>query len=47
MEALLVLCLFLLLPLLAARFGRDSREQQVSAEETFARHGFAWHGDRA
>jgi hypothetical protein len=48
MDALLVLSLFLLLALLAARFGHDSREHLTSAEETFARQGFlkAWHGDQ-
>jgi hypothetical protein len=42
MEALFVLGLFALLPLLAARFGYDSREHSASAEEAFARRGFVW-----
>jgi hypothetical protein len=46
MEALLVLGLFLVLALLTARFGHDSREHPASAEEALARRGFAWHGDR-
>jgi hypothetical protein len=46
MDALLVLSLFLVLALLAARFGHDSREHVASSEEAFARQGFAWHGDR-
>ena len=46
MDALLVLCLFLLLALLAARFGHDSREQLASSEEALARQGFVWHGDQ-
>jgi hypothetical protein len=46
MDALLVLSLFLLLALLAARFGHDSREHLASTEETFAHQGFAWHADR-
>jgi hypothetical protein len=46
MDALLVLSLFLLLALLAARFGHDSREQLASTEEAFARQGFAWQGER-
>ena len=46
MEALLIVGLLLALAILAARFGHDSREQLASAEEVFARQGFAWHGDR-
>ena len=46
MEALLILSLFVALALLAARFGRDSREHPASAEEALARQGFAWHRDR-
>jgi len=46
MDALLVFTLFLILALLAARFGHDSREKMASSEEAFARRGFAWHGDR-
>ena len=46
MDALLILSLFLVLALLAARFGHDSREQLASSEEAFARQGFAWHGDQ-
>ena len=47
MEALLILSLFIALALLAARFGHDSREHHpASVEETLARQGFAWHGDR-
>jgi hypothetical protein len=46
MEALVILSLFLVLALLAARFGHDSREQLASAEEALARQGFAWE-DRA
>jgi hypothetical protein len=46
MDALLVFTLFLILALLAARFGHDSREKLASSEEAFARRGFAWHGDR-
>ena len=44
MDALLVFSLFLLLALLATRFGHDSREQLAPNEEAFARHGFAWQG---
>jgi hypothetical protein len=47
MDALLVLSLFLVLALLAARFGHDSRERLASSEEALARQGFAWHGDRS
>jgi hypothetical protein len=47
MEALLILSLFLVLALLAARFGHDSREHLASSEEGFARQGFAWHADQA
>ena len=49
MDALVILGLFLLLALLAARFGHDSRENLASTEETFARQGFLqpWHGDRS
>jgi hypothetical protein len=47
MDALLVLSLFLVLALLAARFGRDSRGHLASTEEAFARQGFAWHGDQS
>ena len=47
MDALLVLTLFLVLTLLATRFGHDSREQLASSEEAFARQGFAWQGDRS
>ncbi|HET6315775.1 MAG TPA: hypothetical protein VFG86_04910 [Chloroflexota bacterium] len=43
MEALLILSLFLVLAVLAARFGHDSRERLTSSEEALARHGFAWH----
>jgi hypothetical protein len=48
MDALLILGLFIVLALLAARFGHDSREHLASSEETLARQGFlrAWHGDR-
>jgi hypothetical protein len=48
MDALLVLSLFIVLALLATRFGHDSREHLASSEETFARQSFlqAWHGDR-
>ena len=46
MDALLVLSLFLILALLAARFGHDSREQLASNEEAVARQGFAWHGEQ-
>jgi hypothetical protein len=46
MEALLVLSLFLVLALLAARFGHDSREHLASSEEALARQGFAWHGEQ-
>ena len=48
MDALLIFSLFLVLALLAARFGHDSREHLASAEEAFARQGFLqpWHGDR-
>ncbi|HEY3034605.1 MAG TPA: hypothetical protein VGJ54_08105, partial [Streptosporangiaceae bacterium] len=48
MDALLILSLFLVLALLATRFGHDSREHLASSEEAFARHGFlqAWHGDQ-
>ena len=46
MDALLVLSLFLLLALLAARFGHDSREHLASTEEALAHQGFAWHADR-
>jgi hypothetical protein len=47
MDALLVLSLFLVLALLAARFGRDSRVHLASTEEAFARQGFAWPGDQS
>jgi hypothetical protein len=46
MDALLILSLLVLLALLAARFGHDSREHLGSAEEAFARHGFIWQRDR-
>jgi hypothetical protein len=46
MDALLVLSLFLVLALLAARFGHDSRDRLASNEEAFARQGFAWHGEQ-
>ena len=48
MDALPVLSLVILLALLAAWFGHDSREQLASSEETFARQGFfqAWYGER-
>ena len=46
MDALLVLSLFLVLSVLAARFGYDSREQLASAEEAWARQGYVWHGER-
>jgi hypothetical protein len=46
MDALLVFSLFLVLALLATRFGHDSREHAASTEEALARQGFAWHGDR-
>jgi hypothetical protein len=46
MEALLILSLFLVLAVLAARFGYDSRERLGSTEETLARHCFAWHGQQ-
>jgi hypothetical protein len=46
MDALLVLSLFILLALLAARYGYDSREHPSSVEEALARHGFAWHADQ-
>jgi len=46
MDALVVLSFFLILALLAARFGHDSREHPASAEEALAHHGFAWHGER-
>ncbi len=42
MEALLIVSLLLALAVLALRFGRDSREHLVSAEEAFARQGVAW-----
>jgi hypothetical protein len=47
MDALVVLSLFLILALLAARFGHDSREHLSSTEEALARQGFAWHLDRS
>jgi hypothetical protein len=47
MDALLVLSLFLVLALLAARFGRDSRVHLASTEEAFARQGFTWPGDQS
>jgi hypothetical protein len=46
MDALLVLVLFVVLALLAARFGHDSREHPASVEEALARQGFTWHADR-
>ena len=46
MDALLILSLFIVLALLAARFGHDSREHPASTEEALARQGFAWHGDQ-
>ncbi len=46
MDALLILSLFIVLALLAARFGHDSREHLASTEEAFARQGFAWHAER-
>jgi hypothetical protein len=39
--------LFLVLALLAARFGRDSRVHLASTEEAFARQGFTWPGDQS
>jgi hypothetical protein len=42
MDALLIISLFIALALLAARFGRDSREHLVSTEEAFARRGVTW-----
>jgi hypothetical protein len=42
MEALLIIGMLLGLAMLAPRFGHDSREHCASAEEAFARHGFAW-----
>jgi hypothetical protein len=42
MEALLIISLFVVLALLAVRFGDDSREHLSSSEEAFARRGFAW-----
>jgi hypothetical protein len=42
MEALFVFGLLALLPVLAARFGYDSREHSASPEEAFARRGFTW-----
>jgi hypothetical protein len=49
MDALLVLSLLLILALLAARFGHDSREHLASTEEALARQGFLqpWYGDRS
>ena len=46
MEPLVILGLLALLPILAAMFGYDSRERMISAEETFAVHGFSWPGRR-
>jgi hypothetical protein len=46
MDALLILGLLLLLALLAARFGHDSRDTLASSEEALARQGFAWHAER-
>ena len=46
MEAVLIFGLLLLLALLAARFGHDSREHLTSAEEALARQGFTWSGGR-
>jgi len=46
MDALLVLSLFLLLALLAIRFGHDSRGRVASSEEALASQGFARNGDR-
>ena len=46
MDALGILGLFLVLALLAVRFGHDSREHPASVEEALARQGFAWHGDQ-
>jgi hypothetical protein len=46
MEPLLIFGLLLLLTLLAARFGHDSREHLTSAEEALARQGFTWPGGR-
>ena len=46
MELLLILGLFVILDLLAARFGHDSRVHPASVEEALAREGFAWHRDR-
>jgi hypothetical protein len=46
MDALVVLSLFIVLALLAARFGHDSRNHLASTEEALARQGFAWPGDR-
>jgi hypothetical protein len=46
MDALLVLSLFIVLALLAARFGHDSREQLATGEEALPRQGFVWHGDQ-
>jgi hypothetical protein len=42
MDALLILSLFVVLAVLAARFGHDSREHLASAEEAFSGHGFSW-----
>ncbi|MBV9170584.1 MAG: hypothetical protein JOZ81_10915 [Chloroflexi bacterium] len=46
MDAVIILGFFVLLALLAVRFGYDSREQLASSEEAFARQGFAWQADR-
>ena len=47
MDALGILGLFLVLALLAVRFGHDSREHLASTEEALARQGFAWHGEQS
>ena len=42
-EIVLVFTLFVLLPLLAVRFGYDSREGLRSKEEELASCGLTWH----
>ncbi len=42
MEALLIIALLLALAILDPRFGHDSREHLISAEEGLARQGVDW-----
>ncbi len=45
MEVLPILGLFIVLAVLAQRFGHDSRQRPASVEEAFACLVLAWHGE--